>query len=68
MGCLAAAKIRLAFSMPTISSVGEWKTSSALRKLRDLLQQHVLGKIVDEGAADGELPAGKDDLDLALAR
>jgi hypothetical protein len=32
-GCLAAAKIWPAFSMPTISSRGAWKTIRALRRL-----------------------------------
>ena len=32
LGCFAARKMWLALSMPTMSSVGEWKTSSALCK------------------------------------
>ena len=29
LGCFAARKIWLAFSIPTVSSVGAWKTSNA---------------------------------------
>ena len=33
LGCLAATKILVALSMPTVSSVGEWKINSALCSL-----------------------------------
>ena len=55
-----------AFSMPTVSSVGEWKISSALRSLRDALGELLLGDVGQEFAADAERPAGERHLDLAV--
>ena len=67
LGCFAVVKMWLALSMPTVSSVGEWKTSSALRRLGDVCREILLGDIVEQGAADAERPAGKRHLDFALA-
>ena len=58
--------MRLALSMPTMSSVGEWKISSALRRCGDAVDQHLLGDVVEEFAADAERPPGERHLDLAL--
>ena len=52
--------------MPTVASVGEWKISSALRKMRDAIHQHLLGHVVEEFAPDLERPAGERHFHLAL--
>ena len=66
LGCLAARKISEAFSIPTVSSVGEWKISSGLCSLRDALGELLLRDVRQEFAADAERPAGERDLDLAV--
>ena len=66
MGCLAAAKMCAAFSIPTVSSVGEWKISSALRSLAMRSVSFCCGDVGQEFAADAERPAGQRDLDLAV--
>ena len=39
--------------MPTRSSVGEWNTSSALRKRGEAVVELLLGHVVEEFALDG---------------
>ena len=67
-GCLAAAKMWAAFSIPTVSSVGEWKISSALRSFAMRSVSFCSATSVEEFAADAERPAGERHLDLAVLR
>ena len=66
LGCLAARKIRVAFSMPTVSSVGRVHHQQRLVQFCHLRHQIVFGDVVEEFAADVERAAGERDLDLAL--
>ena len=66
LGCLAATKIWVALSMPTVSSVGECMISSALCSVAICAIRLLLGDVVEEFALDAERPAGERDLDLAL--
>jgi hypothetical protein len=59
LGMLGAREDREAFSMPTVSSVGEWKISSALRSRATLLGQACAGDVVQEFTADAERPPGE---------
>jgi hypothetical protein len=65
-GCFAATKMRVALSIPTVSSVGECRISSAFRSSRHRSHQVVLGDIVEKFPLDMEWAAGERDLDRTL--
>ena len=58
--------MRVALSMPTVSSVGECMIKQRLVQVGHVRHQPVLGDVVEEIARDVERPAGQRDLDLAM--
>ena len=68
MGCFAAVKIALAFSMPTSIVGRRMEHQQRLAQDREAIRQLLLGDVVEKFLADAERPAGERHLDLALSR
>jgi hypothetical protein len=65
-GCFAVVKIRLALSMPTVSSVGEMEDQQRLAQIADVGRKILFGNVIEQPAADAKRPAGERHLDFAL--